>query len=342
MTEAEAEALAAKARAARLSVGAYLRRRGLRRPVPDVQERRLAAEDRRELNRIGVNLNQDHAADALGASRLAPAPDDGRAGGAAGGDPLGRRRRVMVGSIAAGGGGFGGVAAYCLEEKLQQQEQQKQEEERQERERDQESREWLPEQGGGEADRERDETEILSGGREHAPEAHHWGPLPERGDDEEKKKKQEARERERKAEADRRLARRVEWTETRNLGTQRPLAGGADHGGDGGGCAGTQAALRGQGDREEAGEARLSLHLELGAGGAPQSGRDEPGRHWKPPGARPGQAPSPDRGPRGSPPRPRPRDREPGELGERQGGLAEPELFEALEVGGKLRAGAGA
>ena len=58
VTEAEAEALAEKALAARLSVGAYLRRRGLRRRVPDVQERRLAAEDRRELNRLGVNLNQ--------------------------------------------------------------------------------------------------------------------------------------------------------------------------------------------------------------------------------------------------------------------------------------------
>ena len=58
VTEAEAEALAEQAGRARLTVAAYLRRRGLRRRVRAVTERRLAAEDRRELNRIGVNLNQ--------------------------------------------------------------------------------------------------------------------------------------------------------------------------------------------------------------------------------------------------------------------------------------------
>ena len=127
----------------------------------------------------------------------------------------------MVGVIAAGGGGFGGLAAYCLEEKLKQQEQEQQEEERQEREREQEAREWMPDQGGSEEARERDETEIRSGGREREPEAHHRGRGAARGDDEEKKK-QEARERERKAEAGRRLAGRVEWTETRNLATNDP------------------------------------------------------------------------------------------------------------------------
>ena len=58
VTEAEAAALAEQAGRARLTVAAYLRRRGLRRRVRAVTERRLAAADRRELNRIGVNLNQ--------------------------------------------------------------------------------------------------------------------------------------------------------------------------------------------------------------------------------------------------------------------------------------------
>ena len=51
VTEAEAEELRARAQAARLSMGAYLRRRALGQRV------RIAAE-LRELNRIGVNLNQ--------------------------------------------------------------------------------------------------------------------------------------------------------------------------------------------------------------------------------------------------------------------------------------------
>ena len=51
VTEAEAEELRERAQGARLSVGAYLRRRGLG------QRMRMAAE-LRELNRIGVNLNQ--------------------------------------------------------------------------------------------------------------------------------------------------------------------------------------------------------------------------------------------------------------------------------------------
>ena len=128
----------------------------------------------------------------------------------------------MVGAIAAGGGGFGGVAAYCLEEKLQQQEQQKQEEARQERE--QEAREWMPDQGGApEEKRERDETEILSGrGRDQAQHSPDWSRAPARRDEEEEKKRAAERERERKAGGARRLAARVEWAETRNLATNDP------------------------------------------------------------------------------------------------------------------------
>ena len=51
VTEVEAEELRERAQAARLSMGAYLRRRALGQRV------RIAAE-LRELNRIGVNLNQ--------------------------------------------------------------------------------------------------------------------------------------------------------------------------------------------------------------------------------------------------------------------------------------------
>ena len=52
VTEAEAEELRERSQAARLSVGSYLRRRGLGQRV------RMAAAELRELNRIGVNLNQ--------------------------------------------------------------------------------------------------------------------------------------------------------------------------------------------------------------------------------------------------------------------------------------------
>ena len=58
VTEAEAEELQERAQAARLSVGAYLRRRGLGQRVRMATERRLGAAELRELNRIGVNLNQ--------------------------------------------------------------------------------------------------------------------------------------------------------------------------------------------------------------------------------------------------------------------------------------------
>ena len=64
VTEAEAEELRERAQGARLSRGAYLRRRGLGQRV------RMAAE-LRELNRIGVNINQ--MARAMNSGAAAPA-----------------------------------------------------------------------------------------------------------------------------------------------------------------------------------------------------------------------------------------------------------------------------
>ena len=58
VTAAEARTLAAYAEAARLTVAAYLRRRGLRRPAPAAAAPTLPPELRAELNKIGVNLNQ--------------------------------------------------------------------------------------------------------------------------------------------------------------------------------------------------------------------------------------------------------------------------------------------
>ena len=58
VTEAEETELRERAQAARLSMGAYLRRRALGQWVRSAVERRLGAEELRELNRIGVNLNQ--------------------------------------------------------------------------------------------------------------------------------------------------------------------------------------------------------------------------------------------------------------------------------------------
>ena len=58
VTAAEAAELRERAQAARLSTGAYLRRRALGQRVRSAVERRLGAAELRELNRIGVNLNQ--------------------------------------------------------------------------------------------------------------------------------------------------------------------------------------------------------------------------------------------------------------------------------------------
>ena len=71
VTKAEAAELQERAQGARLSVGAYLRRRGLGQRVRLAAERRLGAAELRELNRIGVNLNQ--MARAMNSGAAAPA-----------------------------------------------------------------------------------------------------------------------------------------------------------------------------------------------------------------------------------------------------------------------------
>ena len=71
VTEAQAAELAELAQAARLSVAALMRRRALGQPVRIAAARRLGAAEFRELNRIGVNLNQ--VARALNAGASAPA-----------------------------------------------------------------------------------------------------------------------------------------------------------------------------------------------------------------------------------------------------------------------------
>ena len=76
VTEAEAEELQERAQGARLSMGAYLRRRALGQRVRMAAERRLGGAELRELNRIGVNLNQ--MARALN-SGAAPSPAETQA-----------------------------------------------------------------------------------------------------------------------------------------------------------------------------------------------------------------------------------------------------------------------
>ena len=71
VTEAEEAELRERAQAARLSMGAYLRRRALGQRVRSAVERRLGAAEMRELNRIGVNLNQ--MARAMNSGAAAPA-----------------------------------------------------------------------------------------------------------------------------------------------------------------------------------------------------------------------------------------------------------------------------
>ena len=66
----EAAEVAERAAAARLAPAVYMRRRALGRPVRRVVVRRLGAAELRELNRIGVNLNQ--IARALNAGAAAP------------------------------------------------------------------------------------------------------------------------------------------------------------------------------------------------------------------------------------------------------------------------------
>ena len=86
VTEAEETELRERAQAARLSMGAYLRRRALGQRVRSAVERRLGAAELRELNRIGVNLNQNGAGDELGSRVVAGRdPGGGRSGRGAGG-----------------------------------------------------------------------------------------------------------------------------------------------------------------------------------------------------------------------------------------------------------------
>ena len=86
VTEAEAEELRERAQGARLSMGAYLRRRALGQRVRSAVERRLGAAELRELNRIGVNLGSNGAGAQLGSRVVAGRdPGGGRAGRGAGG-----------------------------------------------------------------------------------------------------------------------------------------------------------------------------------------------------------------------------------------------------------------
>ena len=83
VTAAEAAELRERAQAARLSMGAYLRRRALGQRVRMAAELRLGAAELRELNRIGVNLNQmARALNSRAVSSPAGTRDraDGRAG----------------------------------------------------------------------------------------------------------------------------------------------------------------------------------------------------------------------------------------------------------------------
>ena len=61
-------------------------------------------------------------------------------------------------------------------------------------------------------------------------------------------------------------AERVEWTETRNLATERGRAGGPDHGSHGGGVPGVETPGGRGSDRTKAGEAGVPLLAELGQG----------------------------------------------------------------------------
>ena len=70
VTTEEAATIAERAGAARMTKGAYIRRRALGQPVREAAVHRLGARERVELHRIGVNLNQ--IARALNSGALAP------------------------------------------------------------------------------------------------------------------------------------------------------------------------------------------------------------------------------------------------------------------------------
>ena len=117
VTEAEAEELQERAQGARLSVGAYLRRRGLGQRVRMAAERRLGAAELRELNRIGVNLNQMARAMNSGAgARREPGRRWSEWGNWWRASWPGRHG-VMVTKMSAPGRSFGGVADYCLHDR---------------------------------------------------------------------------------------------------------------------------------------------------------------------------------------------------------------------------------
>ena len=115
----------------------------------------------------------------------------------------------MVGTIGAATSGFGGVAGYCCGGGGGGEE------------REEEPQPGLS--GAKEEERERDETGSLSAyERQQEQERHSPGrSAGGQGDDEERERRRA--EREKKAEAEARRARRVEWTETRNLATNDPM-----------------------------------------------------------------------------------------------------------------------
>ena len=117
VTEAEAEELQERAQAARLSMGAYLRRRGLGAASADGSGAAAgrggaagAEPDRGESQSNG-------AGDERGSGGGARDPGGGRAGRRAGGGVAGRGGRVMVTKMSASGRSFGGVADYCLHDR---------------------------------------------------------------------------------------------------------------------------------------------------------------------------------------------------------------------------------
>ena len=135
-------------------------------------------------------------------------------------------------------------------------------------------------------------------------------------------------------------AERVEWTETRNLATSegeraaRIMAATAEASPDLKHLAGVAATGR----KLEKPVCHYSLSWAKDE--RPGPARDAAGGGGEPEGVGVGETPDADRvAPRRT--TPRARDREPGGPGERQGGGVEPEQAAPLEVGGRLRAGAG-
>ena len=115
VTEAEEAELRERAQAARLSMGAYLRRRALDQRVRSAVERRLGAAELRELNRIGVNLNQ--MARALNSGAVSSPAETQEAVERVGelvAKLLAGGEGVMVVKMSSPGRSFGGVAEYCL------------------------------------------------------------------------------------------------------------------------------------------------------------------------------------------------------------------------------------